>query len=447
MIHCQLRVLHPLPLHAAARVGKVKRPCASSSVGHVVSQVIFDPEVIHFPIPTSIKTFFKDHILSFFTILVVLLVTLQVIIQIPSTATADVCIFIVTQLVIHIQIALFALHGSDEEAFLCWKHGPIIHDTRRLWDGQRLPGLCLRQLFFQLCGNGVLLALLFFLSVCLGRLQGLLQGLQELFSLLRHVMGLRDLVRQRILARLLQDLDACLYIPQEEGVLEPGVQIVTLHGIVQVLAHLLLVPRQQVQEKQLVNVIGHLVGQLAQLHVSVLHGHVCEGVPALFVLQFHGCLFRHSEVSTLDGKIESDEVVLDEVHCNLWELLLLQVGHQGLAIDGGLLDNAQHLMVLLLRKRHLEAILCGVNHHLLHLGFSVQVVNDVALHLDNVNWILQCLDGSSIPCWETILQVVESRVEQDAVLIEPSTLDTAVLVQGAQAFQLPVGTHNCMLGK
>lgn len=155
------------------------------------------------------------------------------------------------------------------------------------------------------------------------------------------------------------------------------------------------------------------------------------------------------EIAAFDSKVESRLGVLDEVKGNLRVSLLLQVSNNALSNQVAASDDLQNLVIVLSDQSELESVLGRVDSDRLWLGRSIKAVNDLTLDSGKVDRLFECLDDtivtavlghsrkddkSDLPVWQSVLDVVQSGVDQDTAVIPCRRLDANGLVdQGALA--------------
>ena len=114
-----------------------------------------------------------------------------------------------------------------------------------------------------------------------------------------------------------QDLDSLLHIPEVEGVLELAAGVLPDLGDLHHLLQLVQVAGDQVEEGELVEVLGPLLTHLHHLVVALQQRGLAQLVPALLVVEALGRVQRSLDVAALQREAEPRLVVLDEVQSHL----------------------------------------------------------------------------------------------------------------------------------
>ncbi len=205
--------------------------------------------------------------------------------------------------------------------------------------------------------------------------------------------------------------------------MEAGEVVATLISNDRHLGQLVGVARDEVQEAELVEALGSLVGTFDDLVVALLESGRGETIPDLVDVQRLGGLQSNVEVAALDGKVEASALVLDEMQGNFGVALLLQESDDGLTDEVAVLDDGQDVVVLALYQRQLEAELGRVDGDVLRTSRSVETGDGFALDSGKIDGLLERLDDAVVALRERILDVVERAVEQDTTLVPSSTLD------------------------
>ena len=139
--------------------------------------------------------------------------------------------------------------------------------------------------------------------------------------------------------------------------------------------------------------------------VALFQCLLCQTLPALRSVDLFRCLHCHFKVTTFNGKLKSSVCLLHEVKRDLmmgehhthtgilrtylWESLLLQVTNDALSQKVRVLDDVQHLFVIVLEKCKLEAVFGGVKCDCSWPSRAVETVDSLALDASEVNGIIE----------------------------------------------------------
>ena len=171
--------------------------------------------------------------------------------------------------------------------------------------------------------------------------------------------------------------------------------------------------------------------------VTLLEGLSAKTVPNLITVDRASHLESDRHVAALNGKIETGLGVLDEMESNLRVTLLLEIPDNALTDKVTGANDLQYLVVVLPDESQLEAVLCGINGDGAGASRSVEAVDGLALDTGEVNWLFESFDDAVVAIGKSVLDVVESCVNEDAAVIPGSRLDTDSLMdQGAVAKSL-----------
>lgn len=113
---------------------------------------------------------------------------------------------------------------------------------------------------------------------------------------------------------------------------------------------------------------------------------------------------------------------------DLWVALLLQVADDALTNQITGPNDLQYLVVVLPDESQLEAILCWVNGDGPGTSGAVKTVNGLTLDAGEVDRLLESLDDAVVTIWESVLDVVERGVDEDAAVVPSGRLDADGLV-------------------
>jgi len=180
-------------------------------------------------------------------------------------------------------------------------------------------------------------------------------------------------VGQRPLPTTLQDLHPLAHVAEQQRRLELPVDVLAHLGDLHHLPQLVQVARDQVEERELVKVLGALVAHLDDLVVALHQRHLGQLLPAEFVVEGARRLQRYLDVAALERKAEPRLLVLDEVERHLRVALLLQVRDYALADEDSVSDHVQHLVVFPLDQGQLELVLSRVDVHDARSNLGIQV--------------------------------------------------------------------------
>jgi len=97
--------------------------------------------------------------------------------------------------------------------------------------------------------------------------------------------------------------------------------------------------------------------------------------------------------------------------------LLLEVGNDGLPNEVGVPDDVQDLVILPVNKGELELELGGINADFAGLAVPIERVHSVADDAGDVERLVEGADDAIVTVRQRILQVVESRVDEDSLLV------------------------------
>jgi len=97
--------------------------------------------------------------------------------------------------------------------------------------------------------------------------------------------------------------------------------------------------------------------------------------------------------------------------------LLLEVGNDGLPNEVGVPDDVQDLVVLPVNQGELELELGGINADFAGLAVPIERIHRVSNNSSNVERLVKGADDPVVTVGQRILQVVESRVDEDSLLV------------------------------
>ena len=84
----------------------------------------------------------------------------------------------------------------------------------------------------------------------------------------------------------------------------------------------------------------------------------------------------------------------------------------------------KHLLIVALDKGQLKSVFRRVNLENAGLGSSVKAVHIAALDLDQIDSLVEGSDNAVVTVQESVLDMVQSRVEQNTSIVPSSALDT-----------------------
>lgn len=151
--------------------------------------------------------------------------------------------------------------------------------------------------------------------------------------------------------------------------------------------------------------------------VALFQSLLSQTVPALFAVQSFGCVESDLEVAALNGEVESSRLVLHKVQSNLGVAFLGEVGDDALTNEVGRFDDVQDFLIVAAQQSKLEAILCGVDGEDSGFGVAIQAVHVATFNTSEVDGLLESLDDAVVALGESILDVVEGRIDKDATVI------------------------------
>mmetsp|Transcript_40883 Transcript_40883/g.108058 ORF Transcript_40883/g.108058 Transcript_40883/m.108058 type:complete len:603 (-) Transcript_40883:232-2040(-) len=126
--------------------------------------------------------------------------------------------------------------------------------------------------------------------------------------------------------------------------------------------------------------------------------------------------------------------------------LLLQVGDDRVPRQLLLLDDANHLVKLLLVQAQLEVALSRVDDELAHLAFAVEAVQRAVGGGRNVERHLERADDAVVPVGQQVLEVVERREEEDVVAVPRAALHSDRVMHRRELLKLPRADRDGVLG-
>eukprot|EP00760_Papus_ankaliazontas_P036591 PhM_4_TR834/c0_g1_i1/m.59590 len=209
-------------------------------------------------------------------------------------------------------------------------------------------------------------------------------GLKALNGIVQSVV-LGHSKRESVLPGGLEPLNLLRNVAENKGVLERQVGVVGLHKR---LRDALDVALEQVREAHAGSVVGAHVGRHGEVDLAVLPRNVRESGPALGLVENRSVLLRDLQVAALNGKVEEQEGVADEVHGDLGVVALLEIGNESLAVDLAALEDLENLCVALLDQGELNAHLRDVEHLLDNLAIAANVPHGVATSADKVDGLI-----------------------------------------------------------
>mmetsp|Transcript_30277 Transcript_30277/g.77203 ORF Transcript_30277/g.77203 Transcript_30277/m.77203 type:complete len:1034 (-) Transcript_30277:1092-4193(-) len=280
-----------------------------------------------------------------------------------------------------------------------------------------------------------------------GQVRQVGQRLPQPLRVLLQPVHRRRHVRQRRLARLLQDAHLLAHVAQVQRVLEAPHHVAAHLCDLEHLAQLLQVAGDEVQEGQALKRLGLLVRELHDLVVALAQRLHAQLVPRVLVVQLLRALQRHLNVAALHRQVEARALVLHKVQRHLGEALLLQVADDGGAAQAAALDHGDDLVVLALQQRQLEQVLGHVHLDLAVLALAVQRKHHAARHLGDVQRHVQRADDAAVAVGQAVLDVVERGVHQHAVVVPRGALDADGLVHRLRVLQLLVRNDDGVLGQ
>lgn len=213
------------------------------------------------------------------------------------------------------------------------------------------------------------------------------------------------------------------------------------------LTEFLNVSSDKVEEGKTLVVLGTLVSHFHNLVVTLAKSSNTKAVPALLIIQHLSSLEGNGNVSTLQGKVKTGLLILDEMKGDLWEALLLQVGDDGLSDEVGFPHHLQHVVVSLLDEGVFEQVFCWVDGDHAVLALSIKAVHLVCSDSSNINWCVKCTDNAIVAIRKAVFDVVESSVDEDSVVVPGSTLDSDGFMDSAKLFQFFVSKNDALAAK
>ena len=247
------------------------------------------------------------------------------------------------------------------------------------------------------------------------------------------------------MAYLLQQRHALLDVAQVERVVEAAHRVRLHLGDLEHLAKLVDVARDQVEEGEALHVLGALVGHLDDLVVALLERLGAEPLPIVLSVERARGRERHVDVAALDCQVEARLLVLHEVESDLRVALLLQVGDDGMAAEFGLLDDAHHLVKLLLVQAELEVALGRIDDELLDLALAVEAVQGARARGREIQRNLERADDAAVAVGQQVLEVVERGEVEDVVPVPRAALDPDHVVDRAELLELAVADGEMVL--
>mmetsp|Transcript_7397 Transcript_7397/g.12489 ORF Transcript_7397/g.12489 Transcript_7397/m.12489 type:complete len:229 (-) Transcript_7397:1689-2375(-) len=219
------------------------------------------------------------------------------------------------------------------------------------------------------------------------RLLERLGELLEAITLGRHV-GKGDL------SVLREHLDLLGGVGNEVGGVIPEDGVVDGEGHSHHFVELLEAAGCGVEEVELVELLADLETALADFVVAQQGGRLLQLLEAFLRVDLLGRLEGYVEVAALDGEAEALVDVLLEEESYLGVSLLLEVVHNGVALDRALAQDLFDLHEVLLLQRHLEQIVGVVDLDGLHLAGAVEGVDRVLHEERDVEGVLDALEGA-----------------------------------------------------
>ncbi|KAI6755905.1 hypothetical protein HG531_005011 [Fusarium graminearum] len=169
--------------------------------------------------------------------------------------------------------------------------------------------------------------------------------------------------------------------------------------------------------------------------------------PELGLVKFLRHLNSDIKVTALNSKVETSGGVLDKLEGDFGVALLLQIGNNGLANKTGVSNNVKHFLIVALDQSQLESVFCRINLEDAGLRSSIKAVHIAALDLDQVDGLIKGTDDTVIAVQKSVLDMVESRVQQNACIIPSSALDTNSLVESADLLKSLGHNSNIVLAQ
>mmetsp|Transcript_23548 Transcript_23548/g.61973 ORF Transcript_23548/g.61973 Transcript_23548/m.61973 type:complete len:426 (+) Transcript_23548:1907-3184(+) len=121
---------------------------------------------------------------------------------------------------------------------------------------------------------------------------------------------------------------------------------------------------------------------------------------------------------------------------DLGKTLLLQITDHHVSAEPPVRDPHLHIVEFSIVQCQLEEVLCAIQTLLLDHVLSVDIVHELLVDSDDVDWSLQRMNYSVVSVRQTVLHMTQGRVHKDAMFVPRSALHANVFVERMEVFQV-----------
>mmetsp|Transcript_23864 Transcript_23864/g.42558 ORF Transcript_23864/g.42558 Transcript_23864/m.42558 type:complete len:426 (+) Transcript_23864:695-1972(+) len=135
------------------------------------------------------------------------------------------------------------------------------------------------------------------------------------------------------------------------------------------------------------------------------------------------------------------------MQCDFRETLLLEIPNDSGALQRAALDHRHHHFEAALEEGEFEYVLGGVDLHLTRLALAIECMEKGPIQLGEVERRVEGSNHARVAIGQTVLDVVERRINQDSCIIPHRTLHTHGFMDGRCVLQLLPCNHHRMLAQ
>lgn len=152
------------------------------------------------------------------------------------------------------------------------------------------------------------------------------------------------------------------------------------------LSELFQIARDQIEERELVEILSSLIAHLDDLMIALHQRRLGQLLPALFVVERTSRLQRDLDIATLECQAKASLLVFDKMKRYFRIAFLLQIRYYTLTDENRVAHHVEDLVVFAIDQRQLELVLGRVYGHDTRTHLSVQTVDCLARDFGYVDW-------------------------------------------------------------